>query len=636
MLQFIRERAQGLIAWVIVILIIIPFALWGINQYFRGGSEQPVAKVNGNGIPQRDFQLAYQQERAFRQSLMGDNFNPALMDEDTIKKDALNRLIRTEVLAQAAISKGYRIGDDQLGQTITGLAQFQNNGKFDTELYQRLLNARGMTPDVFEASLRRELLANQVLQGFTDSAMVMDYELDDLLRIKEQQRKIGYMTLKADDFLDDVDVTEDEIREYYESHLDRFDVPERVSIEYLELSADALAQNIQVDDETLRKLYQEQAANFTVGEERRASHILIKVEKDAVEQAVEDARAKAQDLLARIRNGEDFKELAKEFSEDAGSAPAGGDLGYFGRGMMVKPFEDKVFSMDVDEISGPVRTPFGFHIIKLTGVKPGHKKTFEELRSTLERDYKQRKAQEQFFEQADMLADMTYENPDTLSVAANALKLPVTTTGLFSRHNGQGIAADPKIREAAFSTDVLESGYNSEPIEIEQNHLIVLRIKEHKATSTRPLDEIKDQVIILLQRDKAKQAAEKAGQDILKRIGGGESVELVADEMKLEWNKTGFIERTDASITPEIVRAAFTLPKPAGSTPVNNGFMLSTGDYAIVSVYEVRDGDPAAVDVSTRETLKTSTLRADSQLLSDMIVEELKQRADITRYPDRL
>ena len=265
MLQFIRERAQGVIAWVIVILIIIPFALWGINQYFRGGAEQPVAKVNGIGIPQRDFQRAYQQVRAFRQSLMGQNFNPALMDENEMKKDALRSLERNEILAQAAIKAGFRIGDEQLGEEITKQQQFQHEGKFDPQLYERMLAARGMSTAEFEAALKQELLAKQMLSSFTDTAMVLDYELDNILRIKEQQRKIGYLTLKSDDYLDDVKISDDEISTYYENHLDRFAVPEQVSIEYLELSAGNLAQKIQVDDETLHKLYDEEQANFSVG-----------------------------------------------------------------------------------------------------------------------------------------------------------------------------------------------------------------------------------------------------------------------------------------------------------------------------------------------------------------------------------
>lgn len=636
MLQFIRDRAQGVIAWVIVILIIIPFALWGINQYLGGGKELPVAEVNGTGIPPRDFQLVYQQVKAFRQSLMGDRFNPAFMDENDIKRDALNRLIRREVLAQSAIDEGFRVGNTQLGQTITQQEQFQNQGKFDPELYQRLVNAQGMTPAKFEASLQRDLLANQILTGFSDTAIVMNYEVDDILRIREQQRKIGYLLLKADDYREDVDVTDDEISEYYDTHLDRFAVPEQVSIEYLELSANSLMRNIQVDEETLHKLYEEQAGNFTVGEERRARHILIKLEEDADDQAVEAARAKAQDILEKIRAGGDFNKLAKEYSEDAGSAADGGDLGYFSRGMMVKPFEDTVFSMNVDEVSDLVRSPFGFHIIKLVGIHAGSEKSFDEVRAQLEQDYKERKAEDQFFEQADLLSNLTYENPDTLSIAAQQLNLPIITTGLFTRNNGQGIVADPKVREVAFSADVLEENNNSEPVELGQNRLIVLRIKEHKMASTRPLEEVKDQAANQLRAEKSKQAARDAGEELLKRIDDGENVELLADELKVEWKKTDLIGRNDKSVMPDILRTAFKMQKPDDASPVNKGFQLPSGDYAIVAVYEVRDGDPAAVEDATRESVKTTTLRNNSQQLSSIVYEELKQRAKIAEFPDRL
>jgi len=636
MLQFIRDRAQGLIAWVIVILIIIPFALWGINQYFGNDTELPVAKVNGSGIPQRDFQLVYQQVRAFRQSLMGDSFNPAFMDENDIKRDALDRLIRREVLAQSAIDAGFRVGNSQLGQTITKQEEFQSEGKFDPDLYQRLLSAQGMSPAKFESSLQRDLLANQMLASFSETGMVLDYELDKILRIREQQRKIGYLTLKADDYLGDAEISDDEITGYYETHLDRFAIPEQVSVEYLELSAASLAQHIQVDEEAVRKLYEEQAANFTVGEERRARHILIKVEEDADDQAVETARTKTQDLLSKIHAGEDFDKLARQHSEDAGSAADGGDLGYFARGVMVKPFEDAAFSMSVDDVSDLVRSPFGFHIIKLVGIKAGDTKSFDEVRAKLEQDYKDHKAEEQFFEQADLLADLTYETPDTLSVAAQELNLPIITTGFFSRNNGQGIASDPKVRETAFSIDVLEAKNNSEAIELGQNHLIVLRIKERKMASTRPQEEVTEQISSQLQRDKAKQAAEEAGKALLQRITAGENIELLADELKLEWKKTGFIGRNDTTVTSDIVRAAFKMRKPEASSPVNIGFGLPTGDYAIVTVYEVQDGDPAAVDVSERESLKASILRSNGQQISGNLYEDLKQRMKITEFPDRL
>jgi peptidyl-prolyl cis-trans isomerase D len=383
-------------------------------------------------------------------------------------------------------------------------------------------------------------------------------------------------------------------------------------------------------------LYEEQRANYGVGEERRAKHILIKVEEDANDQAIEAARTKAQDILSKIRTGEDFEKLAKKYSEDAGSAADGGDLGYFARGVMVKPFEDAAFSMSVDEVSDLVRSPFGFHIIKLVGIKSGHTKSFDEVRAQLEQGYKERKAEEEFFEQADLLTDLTYENPDTLSVASQELNLPIITTGLFTRNNGQGIASDPKIRETAFSTDVLEARNNSEPIDLGQNRLLVLRIKERKMASTRPQNEVRDQIISQLQRDKAKQAAVDAGEALLQRIIKGENVELIADELKLEWKKTGFIGRTDTSVSPDIVRAAFKMQKPQSSSPVNKGVELTSGDYAIITVYEVKDGDPSAVDKAARESLRTSVLRSNGQQISNSVFEGLKQRAKITEYPDRL
>jgi len=296
-----------------------------------------------------------------------------------------------------------------------------------------------------------------LISGLTESGFVTRKALDNALRLQKQQRKFGYLVLKASRFIDEkAALPESRIKSYYDDHQDRYVIPEKVSIAYLELSASDLVKQVKVDDEVLRKMYEEQQSQLAMGEERRASNILIPVEEGADEQTDKAARNKALDILKQLRAGASFKALAKKFSGDPESAAKGGDLGFFSHGMMVKPFEDSVYSMAVGDISEPVRTPFGYHIIKLTGIRKSAAQSFEKMRDALAKEYREQQAEEQFYDMADRIADLTYENPDNLEIASRELGLPVKKSTLFDRQHGSGIGSDAKVRAAAFSSDVLD------------------------------------------------------------------------------------------------------------------------------------------------------------------------------------
>ncbi len=637
MLGLIRERAQGFIAWVIVILIIIPFALFGINEYFETDSNVYVAKVNDVSIPEFEYRRIYQNERAFRQSIVGNDPDSPFMNEESIKRSALDRIINTEVMSQAASANGFDVGDQLLLQSIASREEFQTDGVFDAALYNALLRANNLSPADFEANVRREMMANQFVAGVMDLAIVTGYELDTLLRIQEQTRKIGYMVLSAESFKADESeaFSDDEIKRHYEKNIDRFSLPEQVSLEYVELSADGLLDDIDVDESLLRERYEDHIDSFGLPEERRARHILINITEDASEADIEAARSKAADLLARIKAGESFEALAKENSDDAGSAIDGGDLGYFGRGDMVATFDETVFSMKVGEVSEPVKTPFGFHIIKLEDVREGSTKSFEEVRAELERSYREQQAEDILFDQLEVLSNLTYENPDSLSIAADEMGLTIKTVDFFDRNSGPGIASNLRVRKAAFSSEVM-AGNNSEPLEIGENHMVVIRINEHRPESYRPLEEVRDDVVALLREQRARNAAVSRGETLLKQLEAGSDVTALAAEQAAEWNETALIKRNDNSVNHEILNAAFRMVKPAEGETKWRGLKLANGDYAVIALYQVKEGDLSNIDEAVRTALKERLERSRSQSEGAYLVDSLKQQAKIVEYPDNL
>jgi len=638
MLGLIRERAQGFIAWVIVILIIIPFALFGINEYFETDSNVYVAKVNDVPIPEFEFRRVYQGERAFRQSIVGGDLDSPFMNDDSIKRSALDRIVNTEVMSQAASANGFDVGDQLLLQSIATREEFQTDGVFDSALYNNLLRQNNLTPGDFEENVRREMMATQFVSGVMDLAIVTDYELDALLRVQEQTREIGYLVLKAEALKEKQvsrEFSDDEIKQHYDKNIQRFALPEQVSLEYIELSSKDLISDVEVDETILQELYEDRIESFGVPEERHARHILINAEEGLSDTEIEAARSKATGLLEKIQAGESFETLAKEESDDAGSAIDGGDLGYFGRGMMVTAFDDVVFSMKEGEVSELVQTPFGFHIIKLEDIREGSSKSFEEVRADLELSYREQQAEDVLFDRLEVLSNLTYENPDSLSIAAEEMGLEIKTVDFFDRSGGVGIAANSKVRTAAFSSEVM-AGNNSDPLEVGANHMVVIRIREHKPESHRPLDEVREDVIALLRDHSAKSAAVELGNDLLKQLKDGADVAAITAANEIEWTRTELIKRKASTVNREILNAAFRMARPVAGEARWQGLELANGDYAVIALYQLKEGDPSTVDEATRASLKSTLQRSRSQSEGAYLVDSLKQQAKIQEYPDNL
>ncbi len=630
MLQSIRNRSQGWFAWAIVILITIPFALWGIQEYVGGGREPAAATVNGVEIPQREVQRTVQMQRQRLLAAMGENADPALLDQLRLQDVALEGLIENEALFQAVELAGFRVSDAQLVSRIHAISAFQEDGVFSPELYEQTLRNQGMLPGGFEPMLRRDLLIEQLQQGIESSAFVTRAELNELIRLRRQHRDIGYLIVPSSVYEQNVVVTDEEIEAYYEQNSQDYALPEQVSVEYLELSVDELASGIEVNENELRGYYDEHSNSYSKPEQRRASHILIPVDADADDTAVAEARAKAEELVKRIRAGESFADLAKKYSGDPGSAREGGDLGLFGKGTMEPAFETAAFAMTQGEISEPVRTDFGFHIIKVTEIKPGITPGFEDIRDQVATDYRRQQAEKQFYDATEQLANLSYEHPDSLEPAAEQLGIAIKTTPLFDRQGGEGIAGNPKFVAAAFSPEVLEQGYNSEPIELSPVHMVVIRKKEHVPEQLQPLVQVKDKIAEQLRREKARDAAYADAERIAQRAAGGEDIEVLAKEHGLKWERIKSLSRSEQKIKPAIVRQAFRIARPAGGKPQYVAQRID-GDAAVIALFAVQDGDPESVDKKEIEREKRSLIvnlgRAD---YAD-VVKTVKARADVSR-----
>ncbi|MCI0400450.1 MAG: SurA N-terminal domain-containing protein [Gammaproteobacteria bacterium] len=634
MLQSIHDRAKGWLAVIIVAFICIPFAFWGINYYFGGGDTVVVAKVNDKDLTLRQFQAAYQQYRQQMQAVLGEHFNS--LSDDRLKQDALRRLIDSELVVQAGLKAGLRISDEQVRDRVRSFAAFQRDGLFANDLYQQALRNLGYTPARFEEQLRRDMVTEQLHEGITESALVTQYDVDQLTRISDQTRDIAFAIISAEPIRATIEVTDDALNRYYEEHAIQFTTPEQVRIAYIDLSLNDLAKAVDVNEDELRAYYENRKADFAFEEQRSASYIVVQIKEDASEDQVAEARNKATRLLDLAKGGVSFKTIAQEHSNDPGPAIEAGELGFFGRGVMDPVFEKAVFSMQPGEISDPVRTPFGFHIIKLEEIKPARTLPFEEVREQVVQHYRKSQAEHQFFAQADELSNLVFEHPDTLTVASETLGLPIKESAFFERRGGEGITAEPKVIEAAFSEEVLDEGHNSEPIELADDRVVVLRILEHKSELRLPLDTVRSQIIDAIRFDSAKAESDKRGSVILARLKSGETRQTIAAEEGLEWKEVTHVGRGSTEVNQQVLRTAFELGRPTDGNALYGGVGLGTGDHALVAVLNVKDVDPAAVSEEAKKKTREQLLNAHSTGVWDDYVTALRAQAKIRIFSDNM
>ncbi|WP_316368006.1 SurA N-terminal domain-containing protein [Candidatus Thiodiazotropha sp. CDECU1] len=624
MLQVIRDKAQGWIAWAIVILISIPFALWGIQSYLGVGSEPVAATVNGTEITQRTLDNQFQRFRQQLREQLGAGYRPEMFDDTRVRKEVLNRLIRDELLQQTSNRMGLRAGSSMIQSTILSMPTFQKDGRYDQQTYERALRLQGISAAGFEDRVRRALVSEQLSQAVQVGSFITQEELDERQRLVKQKREFSYFVLPASDFKLTEELSDDEIRSYYEANESAFISPEKVKVEYILLDATTAGGTIDVNEEILRGYYENNEDEFGLPEQRQASHILILAAADAEQNAVDEAQAKIDALAERLSNGESFAELAKQNSQDPGSAATGGDLGLFGKGVMDPAFEAAVFALEEGEVSEPVRSSFGFHLIKLTGIKDGSVKPFDEARTQVEAAYRKFEGERLYFEMAEQLADLSYEDPGSLEPAASALELDIQQSDWITREQGSGVFAKPKVRTATYSDDVLKENNNSELIEIDGTSSLVLRVLDHQESSVKPLDEVKDQISETLQQQKAEQQTEAEAEKRLAEITAGSALSDVAGSYAVTGPLS--VDRNDRQIPPGLSSALFRTAKPGagGSTP--GSAKLAGGDFAIYLLTGVTEG---VVDAETNQQQLDSLRRMLARDHYEMVLNDLESRADV-------
>jgi peptidyl-prolyl cis-trans isomerase D len=662
MLQSIRERAQGWLAGVIITLICIPFALWGIQQYVGGGGSVVVAEINGEEIGVGAYRQAYQNYRQQIERLIGKSVDVDQLNQERIKLDALNQLVDSEVLRQAAQKSGMRISNRQLAETIQAFPAFQVDNKFSNARYEQGLRNLGMSATGFEQQLRRDLLNEQLRQGLLNSSFVTESERKTAAKLRYQTRTVQYATISADPIKESLQISDEDVEAYYNENIASYTTPEMVKIRYLEVSLGDLAKEVPVDDETVAAEYQARLDSFKVPEERYAHHILIAVDKVATESEEADARKRAEDLLERLRGGEDFEELAKQFSEDLASKHEGGATGRIRRGEMEPQFEAAIFDMQPGEMK-LVQTSFGFHIVRLDEVKPERTKQLDDVREEVRAEIQTERAHDLLYERVDQLANLAFENPDALDAAAEALGLDIATAGPFSRQGSSAvdekvqafldsldvgedtqasveakdeISSNPKVLAAAFSPQVLEERQNSDVIEIGPDRFVVLRVQEHLPAAPRPLQDVKEDVSEALRLARATEQARVQGESVLEELRSGQALQQVADAHGLRWERVESVGRTGTELSRIVSRKVFSMVPPSSDQATFDGVTAGGGDFVLIALESVHEGDPDAVDDEQKSGNDERLANNSSRWEWLDFVAEVKQGADIEVFTDNL
>ncbi|HUW50523.1 MAG TPA: SurA N-terminal domain-containing protein [Sulfuricella sp.] len=631
MLEIIRERAHGLIAKIILGLIIVPFALWGVDSYIRHSSKADiVAEVDGQKITRQEFSQALREQQDRMRGELGARFDPAVLDRPEIRQSILDGLVQQRLLAIEAARAGFNMPDALLASIISNIPEFQQGGKFSQVRYESMLRAQNMTPPVFESRLRQNLLIQQLFEGFSHGVAVPRFAEETVMRLAEQQREISQAMMTPEHYMVQMKVNPADVKAYYDKHHEEFRVPEQVRFDYVILSQDELARQMVVSEDEIKKYYTEHSAQYQEQEQRRASHILIATGAGASPADKAAAHAQAEQILKEIRqNPAKFEALAKQYSKDPGSAAKGGDLGFFPRGAMVKPFEDAVFGMKGGEISGLVQSDFGFHIIKLTAIKHGGVRSLDEARGEIVQELKKQKAAKKFAELADTFSNTAYEQPDSLKPVADKLKLKIQTSPLISKKGtDQTLLNNPKLLQAVFSEDALKLKRNTEAIEVAPNTLVVAHVTEYKAATYQPFEELNTELAKRLLREQSNAMAVKQGRDALAILQKGGTV------AGLQWGAQIMITRENASsMGKEALNQIFRadtdkLPAYVGfDDPKGGGFIL-------VKISKVVEA--GAIDPAKKKSYSSQLRQSLSQEYSSSYLASLKQKADIHIIKEKL
>jgi len=658
MLQKLREKTSGWIAGTILTIVTVPFAFFGVESYMSQRVETYAARIarppawwpsapqvwpitallwHTEDIDAQEFKERFENARANMRSVQGDAFDAKAFESLDNKRRVLEALIDERLMQMTAQQHHIVISDAQVAEAIAKIPDFQVDGAFNADRYQMILAAQNppMTPRTFEAKVRQDLAANLMPERIVRSAFVTETELDRLMRLLGERRDVSFVTLPAPP-ADTTPVSEAEIAAWYKAHQSDYRSPETVRLEYIEVDGHTLPVPT-LDEAALRKRYQEQITKYSSPEKREISHILVQVPATASDAQKKAAQERANRLAAQARApGADFAALARANSDDAGSKASGGDLGWIGKGDMPGPFESAAFAMQAGEVRGPVKTDFGWHIIKVNRIQPGVQRSFEDVRAELEKDAQESAREQAFNDLTSKLVDAVLKQPTSLTPAAKALGLQVQTTPAFGRSGGPGIASNAKVLRAAFSDALMQDGTASDPIEIGPLHTVLIRVIEHQPEQPLPLAQVRDAVITAIRADRARKATDAAAERLL-AAARSKGLEAAAAEAGLVVAGFRDLPRRQAVPVPSptLVNAFFNVPRPRKDVPVL-GKVRADGQMVVFVVHAARDGDLVQVSPQERAQLRRQVAATVGMQDQAQFLRTVRQHYVIKVAEDRL
>ena len=614
MLSSIKNKTKGWLAYLIVGLITVPFALFGVNEYFTGASNVVVASIDDDEISKEAFLAEFNPQKRRLQQKLAEQYNTEF--DAVLKQSIINQMIDKRLLNQLAEQMSHATSSSELNAIIQANELFQEQGRFSLDKYKNLLRLNGYTPAEYESVRAKELTQNQIKYNLLDSAFMLPSQLQRLQNLNDQQRKFSYIKLNADDYTNKVTVDAKSVKDYYNNQKESFFEPEQAKIEFVELSLAEIAKTIEATDDELFNFYEDEQARFTSEEERQAQHILL------------PSKELANKVLELLSQGVDFDKLAAQYSEDTGSKDSGGDLGLFGRGVMVDAFENAVFAMQEGQLSELVKSDFGYHIIKLNKIQAGSVKPFSEVRSELMQLYTETKAQKDLYNLTEQMANLAYET--NLEELASQMALKINTSDFFTRSSTQ---LDSKIVATAFSDVVLNKGENSEVLELDKDRFVVVRLKDKLAQRQKTFDEVKDEINIHLTRLLAKTFVDNVAAQIVTsaKAGDDKSLDQLLDKNSLKWESVDWIKRDTTKTDVAIVNKVFALSKPA-SEPVISAQSLDARNALVINLTGVKVSESK----TSAANLEAILLGFESNEVFVNILQTLRAKAEIKVFNSKL
>lgn len=624
MLQTIRNNSQGFLAKIFVGFIVFIFAIFGLDSlvtYVNTGSS---VSVNGVDIDEVAIESEAQRITQDLLSSLGAQIDISSIDTTQFREQAINNLVERELLIQTALENGMTVSSAALDRDIASTPDFQVDGVFNNERARALLASFGLTPASYRASLQQQGLLNQMLTAYSTSSFATPRELEILARINEEKRNFRYVNISAANLAQTEEASEDEISQYYDANSALFMQEERVSIEYLELNKNDLLAEIDVTAEQIQAQYDIEISSLRAQTERRASHILFQAAANEIEAATEQALA----IKARLDSGESFEDLAAEFSNDTGSAPFGGDVGYTTGETFAEEFESALSRLELNEVSEPVRTQFGVHLIKLTELNEDEAPSLEESRDRIVRELQDQTADELYISRAEELNNLSFESVD-LQEPSDILSLDIQTTELFDSAGGVGIAAESAVIDAAFSSDV-RAGLNSELIALDESRSVVIRLLEYREPELKTLAEVRGEIESTIRMQKAEEEAVSLGETLLNNLNNDQNIDALLAVQGLEWDGGQNLSRTSPGLNPELMQIIFSLSKPDEQS-IFQGQQLSSGDYVIVELQEVIPGSLEEMSEENQLALQNYLMQTTATSDFSAYMSGVQLDADIER-----